>query len=56
MVVQPDNPEEIKKAILTLKKDKGLYKKFKENGPIYVRENFSREKLAEKYIEIISNI
>lgn len=56
IVVQPDNTEEIKEAILKLKKDKILYKKIKENGPIYVRENYARKKLAEKYLEIIKNI
>lgn len=56
LVVQPDNSEEIKKAILKLKNNKELYKKLKENGPAFVEQNYSRKKLAEKYLELISNI
>ncbi|MEG6617385.1 glycosyltransferase family 4 protein [Peptococcaceae bacterium 1198_IL3148] len=56
LVVAPDNPVEIKAAILKLKNDKVLYSEFKENGPAFVEQNYSRNKLAEKYLEIISNI
>lgn len=56
LVVEPDNPEKIKQAILKLKEDKSLYNQFKENGPIFVERNYSRKKLAEKYLDIISNI
>lgn len=56
LVVHPDNAEEIKEAILKLKDDKDLYKQMKENGPSFVEKNYSRKNLAEKYIEIISNI
>ncbi|MEA4968062.1 MAG: glycosyltransferase family 4 protein, partial [Bacteroidaceae bacterium] len=56
LVVEPDNPEKIKQAILKLKADKALYNQFKKNGPIFVEENYSRKKLAEKYLEIMNNI
>lgn len=56
LVVEPDNPEEIKEAILKLKEDRTLYDQFKKNGPIFVEENYSRKKLAEKYLEIMNNI
>ena len=56
LVVQPDNPEEIKQAIIKLKEDNALYEQFKKNGPSCVGQNYSRKKLAEQYLEIISNI
>jgi len=56
LVVEPDNQEEIKRAILKLKEDRSLYDQFKKNGPIFVEENYSRKKLAEKYLEIMNNI
>lgn len=55
-VVKPDNSEEIKKAIINIKSDKTLYDQLKENGPAFVEQNYSRKKLAEKYLEIIRNI
>lgn len=55
LVVGPDNPEEIKQAILELKENKTLYNQLKENGPVYVEENYSRKKLAEKYLDIIED-
>lgn len=56
IVVKPDNVEEIKQAILNLKYDKELIDQLRENGPYFVEQNFSRKKLAEKYLKIISNI
>jgi len=53
-VVKPDNPEEIMQAIIKLKNDKVLLEKLRENGPTFVEKNYSRRKLAEKYLEIIS--
>ncbi|MFS0864578.1 glycosyltransferase family 4 protein [Fredinandcohnia sp. 179-A 10B2 NHS] len=55
-VVKPDNVNEIKDAILKLKNDKILYEKRKENGPTFVEQNFTRKKLAEKYLEILKSI
>lgn len=56
LVVEPDDSEAIKKALLELKNNEVLYRQLKENGPKFVEENYSRKKLAEKYLEIISNI
>jgi glycosyltransferase involved in cell wall biosynthesis len=53
-VVKPDNPEEIMQAIIKIKNDKVLLEKVKENGPAFVEQNYSRKKLAEQYLEIIS--
>ncbi|WP_223592350.1 glycosyltransferase family 4 protein [Neobacillus bataviensis] len=55
-VVKPDNAVEIKQAILKLKNDKSLYEFRKANGPAFVEQNYSRKKLAEKYLELISDI
>lgn len=55
IVVEPDNPEKIKQAILRLKNDKILINSLKENGPVFVGQNFSRKKLAERYLKVISN-
>lgn len=52
-VVEPDNPEEIKYAILNLKKNKTLYEQMKIHGPAYVEKHYSRKKLAEKYLGIL---
>lgn len=52
-VVQPDNPEEIIQAIIKIKNDKVLFEKLKKNGPAFVEKNYSRNKLAEQYLEII---
>ena len=56
IVVPPDDHEEIKEAILKLKCNKSLYKQMQVNGPKFVKDNYSRKKLAEKYLEIIRNI
>ncbi|WP_408008269.1 glycosyltransferase family 4 protein [Pseudalkalibacillus sp. A8] len=53
-VVKPDDPEQIKQAINKLKNDKILLEKLKINGPAFVERNYSRRKLAEQYLKIIS--
>lgn len=55
IVVKPDNPEEIASAIIELINDKEKYNGMKASGPGFVVENYSRNKLAEKYLELINN-
>ncbi len=55
LVVQPDNPNEIAAAIEELIKDKEKYSQMKANGPEFVEKNYSRSKLAERYLELINN-
>lgn len=55
LVVQPDNPNEIAAAIKELMNDKEKYSQMKANGPEFVEKNYSRNKLAERYLEIINN-
>lgn len=54
-VVKPDNPVEIATAIEELLNDKEKYNQMKANGPKFVEKNYSRNKLAERYLEIINN-
>lgn len=56
LVVKPDNVEEIKAAILKLYTDNDLYYELKKNGPSFVACNYSRKILAEKYLNIITNL
>jgi glycosyltransferase involved in cell wall biosynthesis len=53
-VVKPDDPEQIMQAILKLKSDQLLLEKLQKNGPAFVEQNYSRRKLAEQYLKIIS--
>lgn len=55
-VVKPDNPDEIKQAIIRIKNDKALYGRLKQNGPAFVEQNYSRKNLAKEYLDIISEI
>jgi glycosyltransferase involved in cell wall biosynthesis len=55
LVVQPDNPNEIAVAIEELMNDKEKYSQMKANGPKFVEKNYSRNKLAERYLELINN-
>lgn len=54
-VVQPDNPDEIAKVIQELIDDKEKYNQMKISGPKFVEKYYSRDKLAEKYLELIKN-
>lgn len=52
-IVKPDNSDEIAEAIEDLINHKERYNQMKANGPNFVHENYSRDMLAEKYLEII---
>ncbi|KAB7707378.1 glycosyltransferase [Bacillus aerolatus] len=54
--VDPENPKEFKEKILELYHNKQLQKQLGENGLSFVRENFSRESLAEKYVNEIKKV
>lgn len=56
LVVQPDNPNKIAVAIEELINDKEKYNQMKANGPEFVEKNYSRNKLAERYLELINNV
>lgn len=53
LVVKPDNTNEIAAAIEELINYKEKYSQMKANGPEFVEKNYSRNKLAERYLEVI---
>lgn len=53
VVCTPENSQEIAAAVKTLCNDKSLYSKLEEKGYLFVKEHYSREHLAKKYIEEI---
>lgn len=55
LVVQPDNPDEIAAAIEESINNKEKYNLMKVNGPVFVEKNYSRNKLAERYLVIIND-
>ncbi|MCP3739689.1 glycosyltransferase family 4 protein [Rossellomorea sp. BNER] len=54
--VDPDNTDDFKEKILTLYNNKNELFKLGQNGLKYVRLNFSRENLADKYIKEIEKV
>ena len=53
--VEPENTQIFIDAVLKLKADPILCKEYGENGLQFVKENFNRSVLANKYLEIIIN-
>lgn len=56
LLVPQKNEHELYKSIINLISDKNLRKKLAENGYLKVKENFSWEKISEKYIKIYVKI
>lgn len=56
IVVEPDNASEIAAAIKSIIDDKERYALMEKNGPNFVKQSYSRNVLAEKYLEIIRNM
>lgn len=54
--VEPQNPRAFADAVMQLKNNPQLTMQFGQNGPPYVREHFSREKLAAKYLTILKEL
>jgi len=54
--VEPENANEFKEAVLFLYYHPEECKKFGQNGYQFVTKNFDRQKLASKYLEIMSNL
>jgi glycosyltransferase involved in cell wall biosynthesis len=54
LIVEPDHINEIKQAILQLKRDKALTAEMRIQGPIFVEQRYSRKSLAAKYLEILA--
>ncbi|MHC4602612.1 MAG: glycosyltransferase family 4 protein [Planctomycetota bacterium] len=53
--VEPENAEEFVEAVLKLKENTQLCNEYGENGLNFVRQNFDRDVLADKYLSIIND-
>jgi glycosyltransferase involved in cell wall biosynthesis len=53
---EPENPKAFEKALLYFYNKQSECREFGQRGYRFIRENFSREILAKKYLEIISNL
>lgn len=56
LVIDCDNESELKRAILELKEDSKIYKKYLNRGRQFVEENFVEEKIQEKLKNILIKI
>jgi glycosyltransferase involved in cell wall biosynthesis len=54
--IEPENVDELCKAILKLRSDAWLRDEFGKNGREYIRNNFSRERTAVDYLEILARL
>ncbi|MCW1929097.1 glycosyltransferase family 4 protein [Bhargavaea beijingensis] len=54
--VDPENPKEFAAKIRELKKNTVLRERLGNNGLTFVRENFSREMLAKKYVDELQKV
>jgi glycosyltransferase involved in cell wall biosynthesis len=54
--IQPQNSSELASAILRLASDRGLCRKYGENGHGHVLQNFTREQSASLYLEVLSEL
>ena len=53
VAIEPENDRELAAAVERLAKDPQLTRELGENGRRYVVENYDREKLARKYLEVL---
>jgi len=56
LVIECDNEEELKKAILKLKDDSELYEKYSNNGSKFVDDNFIEERIQAKLKSIMDKL
>lgn len=55
LYVEPESAKEFAEAVLKLKANPQLCNKYGENGLNFVKKNFDRQILAERYIDILQN-
>jgi len=53
---EPENPQSFRRALAALRDDPDLARRMAENGPPFVREHFSRETLARRFLEIVLDV
>ncbi|MCJ8330095.1 MAG: glycosyltransferase family 4 protein [Lentisphaeria bacterium] len=56
LFMEPENTEELLKAIKTLKEDPKLRTKMGTDGNLYIKKHFDRENLAENYMKICKKV
>ena len=56
LAVKPENPEDLARYILQLKSNPEQMRNLGENGRKFVDQNFDRNSLADKYLELIRKI
>lgn len=56
LIIEPEDPLALKAAIEKLKSDKKLCEKFGENGRSFVEQQFNRDDLAKKYLELLKTL
>jgi colanic acid biosynthesis glycosyl transferase WcaI len=54
--IEPENPEELVSAVIRLAKGRALREELGKNGRRYILQNFSRERKAFHYIEILQTM
>jgi glycosyltransferase involved in cell wall biosynthesis len=54
--VEPENPQLFVEGVLKLKADSSLAHQMGQNGLMYVHKHFDREKLAERYLDILEKL
>jgi len=54
--VEPEDPQALAEAILTLRADKALGEQFGRNGRRYVEENHSRQTIARRYAALLEEV
>jgi len=54
--IEPENPQELANAVLTLYHDEALRRKLAQNGRRFVVENNSRQIVAQKYHDLLQSI
>jgi len=55
LYVEPENAEAFAQAVMKLRADRALVKRYGKNGLRFVKQNFDRSVLAAKYIDILTN-
>lgn len=56
LFAEPENADAFVEAVLTFKNQPDLMTRAGQNGPQYVREHFSRERLADEYLDILAKL
>jgi glycosyltransferase involved in cell wall biosynthesis len=53
LAIEPENPKALAEAINALTANRELGRTFGQNGREYIQRNFSRDRTAQKYIDVL---